>query len=206
MEKNGILEFERHGDIIVLTLNAPHNNSRSGSALADPDVIRSWLCETGLKGAVITGSGNNFFEYADYTATMARKSEALEISEDIALGKRALLAISNSPVPVVAAIRGLCLGAGLEIALACHLRVVSHCAVMGFTEASHGIMPCFGGTLSVETVGLKNVMPLLLPSERISGSQARELGLVQHVALKKDVFGKALEILDAMTKGKPRRR
>jgi enoyl-CoA hydratase len=91
-------------------------------------------------------------------------------------------AIANSPVPVVAAIDGWCLGAGLEMALACDLRLASDAARFGFPEMALGTYPGAGGAVLLpRVVGPARALSLLLSTQRLDAAQALDAGLVTSV-------------------------
>jgi len=189
--KSGILEFSRQNDIAVITINNPPRNRLPDPVFTNPAVLHSHLSEVGLRGAVIVGAGKNFCEGAAIDSNVPE-----DIHKRITEGKRILDIIEESPVPVIAAINGACFGAGLEIALACHIRVVGTSALLGFPEADLGIMPGLAGTLrSIEEVDYRNALPLLLSSEYVSGEQAVGLNLAHYAVPRQQVLDKAFEVL-----------
>lgn len=199
MWKSGIIEFVKEGHIGILTINNPPKNRLADPVIADPDVLRKWFGDEGLRGAILTGSGNNFSEGADLNSLEAAASDPESLLRKLNRGKEALTVLKDSPVPVVAAIKGACFGGGLEIALACHIRVVADTALLGFPEAELSLLPGLGGTISsVEEITVRYALPLLLSSEMITGEKAFEIGLAQHVVQRKHVFDKAREVLENM--------
>uniref|UniRef100_A0A914ENK0 Enoyl-CoA hydratase n=1 Tax=Acrobeloides nanus TaxID=290746 RepID=A0A914ENK0_9BILA len=102
--------------------------------------------------------------------------------------------IASLPFPVIAAIEGFALGGGLELALACDIRVANKDAKMGLTETKLAIIPGAGGTQRLtRAVGLSRAKELIFTGRMIAGEEAARIGLVSH-AVEKDAFGKALEI------------
>jgi enoyl-CoA hydratase/carnithine racemase len=101
------------------------------------------------------------------------------------------------PVPTLALVRGHTLGGGLELALACDLRVASSDAVVGFPEARLGLLPGAGGTQRVtELLGRSRALELLYTGRRIDAGEALRLGLVNRVAPPESVEEAARELLD----------
>lgn len=199
MERNGVLNFERKGDIAHLTISNPPRNRLPDPVIADPVVLKGWLNQPGLRGAIITGAGNNFSEGAEL-----RGKEFDRLDERLDCGKKSLDALEQSPVPVVAAINGACFGGGLEIALACHLRVVGSTSLLGFPEGDLGLLPGLGGTWrATQVIGLRKALPFLLSSERVTGDRAVELGLAHYSVPRQEVVNKALEVLQRMIGDKP---
>ena len=91
--------------------------------------------------------------------------------------------IANFPLPIAAAIRGYCLGGGLDLALACHARIATYDASFGHPGASLGLITGWGGTQRLtRLIGKAAAIQLLLTAERVPASQALTLGLVDELA------------------------
>jgi enoyl-CoA hydratase len=96
--------------------------------------------------------------------------------------------IANLPFPVVAAIRGYCLGGGLDLALACHARVAAYDASFGHPGTSLGLITGWGGTQRLtRLIGRTAATQLLLTAERVPASQALTLGLVDELVPSSDL-------------------
>lgn len=119
---------------------------------------------------------------------------------------RTLLAmIEASQKPVVAAIEGICLGGGLELALACHYRVATEGARLGFPEITLGLLPGAGGTQRApRLIGAMAALDLMLTGRQIDASEASELGLIDQVA-ESDALAASLQALAECAYLKPRR-
>ncbi len=203
MERSGILEFEIDSHIAVLKINNPPKNRLSDPVIVAPEVLKKWLNTPGLRGAVLTGEGNNFSEGADLDSIQTLRTNPEEMERKLNQGKKVLSILKESPVPVMAAIKGACFGGGLEIALACHVRIAANTALFAFPEADLGILPGLGGTLyCVEEIMLNYALPFILSSEMLSGEKALELGLVQYLVPRKEVFSKAIQLLNSIVDGK----
>ncbi|HVP69358.1 MAG TPA: enoyl-CoA hydratase-related protein [Anaeromyxobacteraceae bacterium] len=135
-----------------------------------------------LRCVVLTGSGERAF-----CAGADLKERASMSEEDVhafheAL-RRAFRAVETSPQAFVAAINGAALGGGLELALACDLRVAVATAEMGLPEVGLGIIPGAGGTVRLpRTVGVGRAKDLILTGRRVGAAEALALGLVSRVA------------------------
>ncbi len=192
--RSGIIDFDKQGDIAILTLRNPPRNRLPDPVFVDPDILYQHLHEQGLRGVILTGEGNNFCEGAAIDSNVPE-----DIHHRMNEGKRILDLIEESPVPVIAAINGACFGGGLEVALACHIRIVGASAMLGFPEAELGIMPGLAGTLrSVEELGYSHALPLLLSSEYVSGEKAVELGIAHYVVPRQKVLNKAFEVFGSI--------
>lgn len=98
------------------------------------------------------------------------------------VGSRAFGAIAEAPVPVIGQIDGWCLGGGLELALACDLRVASRDSILAFPEVTLGNTPAWGGVPRlVAQVGPGRAKELLLTGRRLRADEARDLGLIEVV-------------------------
>jgi len=93
---------------------------------------------------------------------------------------------------VIAAINGMCLGGGLELAISCHMRVASERARMGLPEINLGIIPGFGGTQRLtRLLGTAKAMELILTGDMVTAPEAKELGLVNKVVPDGEVLKQA---------------
>jgi enoyl-CoA hydratase/carnithine racemase len=100
--------------------------------------------------------------------------------------------IANFPLPIVAAIRGYCLGGGLDLALACHARIATYDASFGHPGASLGLITGWGGTQRLtRLIGRTAATQLLLTAERVPASQALTLGLVDELVPSPDLVAAA---------------
>ncbi|MDV8070580.1 3-hydroxyacyl-CoA dehydrogenase NAD-binding domain-containing protein [Rhodococcus sp. IEGM 1366] len=160
------------GDVVVVTIDNPPVNAGSHA-------VRSGLLAElakardidGLRGVVITGSGANFYSGSDireFDGPLAEPQLPAVIRE-----------IESLPVPVVAAISGLALGGGFELALGCDLRIADRTAVVGLPEVGLGIIPGAGGTVRLpRLVGATSALELIGTAARIKADQAHELGIL----------------------------
>jgi len=130
---------------------------------------------------VITGSGDKAF-VAGADIGEIREQSPTEARSFSQFGQNLMSMIQSLDKPVIAAINGYALGGGMELALACHLRVASRNARLGLPEIKLGIMPGFGGTQRlVRLVGSTLALELALSGDPISAERAYELGLVNRV-------------------------
>ena len=106
--------------------------------------------------------------------------------------------------PVIAAVSGYALGGGLELAMACHLRVFADTAKVGMPETSLGLIPGYGGTQRLpQLVGRGRAMELLLTGDMIDAQHAYEIGLTNAVCSPKELESKVLELASAILKNAP---
>ncbi len=130
---------------------------------------------------VLTGAGDKAF-VAGADISEIREQSPTEARSFSQFGQNLMSMIQSLDKPVIAAINGYALGGGMELALACHLRVASSNARLGLPEIKLGIMPGFGGTQRlVRLVGSTVALEMALGGEPITAERAYELGLVNRV-------------------------
>ncbi len=148
-------------------------------------------------GIIITGAGQKAFvagaDIAEFASFDSVKGEKL--ARD---GQRLVFnQIENSKKPVIAAINGFALGGGLELALACHIRIASDNAKMGLPEVSLGLIPGYGGTQRLtQLVGKGKALEIILTADMITADEALKIGLVNHVVSQDELLTKAEEIMN----------
>lgn len=139
---------------------------------------------------IITGEGKAFSAGADINEVRTRTVTG-ELSTEAQLRRQLTRLTESLRLPTIAAINGFCLGAGLELALACTFRIASDNAKLGLPEINLGVIPGSGGTQRLaRMVGLGRAMEMVLLGEPIDASRAYAMGLVNSVHAK-------IELLDA---------
>ncbi|MDF2432385.1 MAG: enoyl-CoA hydratase [Mucilaginibacter sp.] len=148
-------------------------------------------------GIIITGAGQKSFVAG---ADIAEFSELNgEGGGDLARNGQATVfdLIENGSKPVIAAINGFALGGGLELAMACHIRIAAETAKMGLPEVTLGLIPGYGGTQRLtQLVGKGRAMEMIMTADMITASEAHQYGLVNHVVSQENLITKVEEILN----------
>jgi len=178
-----LLSAAQHDDILVLTLGSDDGFPRlERGILAEIEEQIAQLSEQrGLAGAVITGTERAFAVGAEISE-LASLTPALAF-EFSRYGQSVMRAVANSPKPVVAAIRGYCMGGGLDLALACHARIASSDAVFAHPGGSLGIITGWGGTQRLpRMIGRSRAIEMLVTGRRLDAEEAFACGLVQSIA------------------------
>jgi enoyl-CoA hydratase len=179
--------------VATVTINNPPANTLTMAVMTELEAaIDVLVADASVKTAVITGAGNMFVAGADIREVAALDSAAK--GRTVTLKGQAIFAkIEHSPKPVIAAVNGLfCLGGGLELAMACHMRVASERVRMGLPEIDLGIMPGFGGTQRLpRIVGPSKAAELILTGDKITGVEAKAIGLVNKVVPEGEVLKQA---------------
>jgi len=176
------LEGDEHG-IVVLGINRPKAMNALSKSLAADFVsaidavkfdknVRCVIIRSHVKGAFCAG--------ADLKERV--KMSPAEVAPAVAKGRAIIGAWENLPMPVIAAMDGVALGGGLEMALSCDLRVAASNAKMGLTETRLAIIPGGGGTQRLpRVIGVAKAKELTFTARVITGNEAAAIGLVNHV-------------------------
>lgn len=164
--------------VATVRLDRPKANALSGAVLAELADAASEL-EHDLPRAVVVTGGDRIFAAGADIAEFEERPVGWETARAF---HRALGAIAALPRVVIAAIEGYALGGGLELALACDLRVASSSAKLGLPEISLGLIPGGGGTQRLpRLVGLAVAKRLVLTGEPLTAAEALGVGLVDRV-------------------------
>jgi enoyl-CoA hydratase/carnithine racemase len=179
--------------VATVTITNPPANTLTMAVMTQLEAaIGALIADPAVKAAVVTGAGNMFIAGADIREIAGLDSAAK--GRTVTLKGQAIFnAIERSPKPIIAAINGLfCLGGGLELAMACHMRVASERVRMGLPEIDLGIMPGFGGTQRLpRIVGPSKAAELILTGDKITGVEAKAIGLVNKVVPEGEVLKQA---------------
>jgi enoyl-CoA hydratase len=192
------LLVETRDRILYITINRESKlNALNKVTLAELHhaVTNSFHDDT-IGGLIITGAGQKAFvagadisEFADFNT-----DEGRELARE---GQSKVFdVIQNSEKPIIAAINGFALGGGLELAMACHIRVAATTAKMGLPEVSLGLIPGYGGTQRLsQLIGRGRAMEMILTAEMVSAAEAYRTGLVNHVCEPDMIIEKSEEII-----------
>ncbi|MFT4256019.1 MAG: enoyl-CoA hydratase-related protein [Pseudoxanthomonas sp.] len=137
--------------------------------------------DPGVRVVVLTGSGPKAFVAGADIAEMAELG--VNAGREVSLrGQRLMRRIETLPKPVIAKVNGFALGGGLELAMACHLRIAADSAKVGQPEINLGLIPGFGGTQRLlRLAGRAATLELCLLGTPISAERAQQLGIVNRV-------------------------
>lgn len=178
--------LERAHDCAVLQLVSSDGTNRLGMARIVAlrcvmEELRSDAEGGRIKGLVITGNDKFFSAGADLNEiSVLNAAQAFEFS---CAGQALTLAIDRFPVPVIAVIRGYCMGGGMDLALACDYRIAAPNAVFGHRGASLGVMTGWGGTQRLpRLIGKARAMQMFLLAEMVKADKALRIGLVDRIA------------------------
>jgi enoyl-CoA hydratase len=194
------LTYHQDGAVGWITISNPPYNALTHPVFAELQELQHFLATPSLKCAILTGEGRHFCSGADVEAMRDQARDPEGFRPQLDLGKALLNEITFATVPILAMIRGSCLGAGLEIALACHFRIASENAILGFPETEHNIMPGFGGpVLAYEQKVRRPLLELILSGRMLSGKDAFDAGFVDQVVLTSKLQASSVEFLHSLT-------
>ncbi|HDD24001.1 MAG TPA: enoyl-CoA hydratase [Chloroflexi bacterium] len=192
------IRTETADKIAVLTIDHPPVNSLNRQVLTEMDqALDALLGDDDVKAIVVTGGGTNAFvagaDIPEIKALLEDPTDGYAAARDfLMLGQGVTLKIETSPKPVIAAINGFCLGGGLELAMACHMRICSDRARLGQPEINLGIIPGFGGTQRLPRLTNKGkALEMILTGDMITAQEAYRIGLVNKVVPAGAVFKEA---------------
>jgi len=193
------------GRVLTLTVNRPDKlnalhretllalDAAFAQAAADPDIGVVVLTGAGAKAFV---AGADIAEMADLPAIAGRDFGQI--------GQRLMRRIERMPKPVIAMVNGYALGGGLELAMACHLRIAADTARIGQPEINLGLIPGFGGTQRLlRLAGRGAALELCLLGEPIDAARAHQLGVVNRVVPADELEAATRQIAERLAQSAP---
>jgi enoyl-CoA hydratase/carnithine racemase len=183
MAENQFVKFSKDEAVGILTIERPPVNALNREAIGELEAAFDKLvADSEIKVVILTGGGHlAFIAGADVQeiAQIRSPEEGEQLAEK---GQQFINKVENCPKPVIAAINGICLGGGNELAMGCHIRVASDRAKFSQPEINLGIIPGFGGTQRLARLcGEAKAKELVLTGEMITAQEALRIGLVNRV-------------------------
>ena len=191
-----LIKVKVEDNIGTLTLASPPVNALSPAVLKEMQAALHQFKDQKVRAVIVTGSGATAFcAGADVKAMRDFESAPDKAAEFLQLGVDTFNAVENFPAPVLCAINNLTLGGGLELALACDIRISSDRARFGLPEVTLGLIPSWGGTARLpRVVGVGNAKEIIYTGQLINAQQANKIGLVNKVVPDGDEVRAALDI------------
>ncbi|MSP67577.1 MAG: enoyl-CoA hydratase/isomerase family protein [Alphaproteobacteria bacterium] len=178
------IRLEIHDRIATITLDDEARLNAMGLAMREELVAALRALEAGgeADGLIITGAGSRAFSAGADINELRTRTPASDLGSSAQLRREVPRLLETLRLPSVAAINGHCLGAGLELALACTFRLASDRVKLGLPEINLGVIPGSGGTQRLaRLVGLGKAMEMVLLGEPVTAEAARDMGLVHAV-------------------------
>jgi enoyl-CoA hydratase len=208
MEFQTIL-YDVRDQVGFVTFNRPDSMNAVNRLMARElvEACREIEDDPNIRVAIFTGAGEKAFsagmdlkERAESSSSPIERRQQ-KLSATINTQSRAVAAITK---PTIAAIRGYCVGGGLEFALACDMRVAAEDAKLGLAEVKRGLIPGAGGTQRLpRAVGVAKALEICLTGDNVTGSEAHHLGLVNIAVPAADVMRAAEDLAKRILKGAP---
>lgn len=191
------VQSEIQNGVLVITINRPDKlNALNKQTIEElHDTLVEAENESDIRSIILTGAGVKAFvagadiaEFSNYSV-----SEGKQLSS---IGHfKVFNFIENYSKPIIAAVNGFALGGGLELAMACHVRVVSDNAKMGLPEVSLGLIPGYGGTQRLaQLIGKGKAFEMIVTADMINAEEAYKWGLANYVTTQAELLNKCFEI------------
>ncbi len=189
--------YEKEGDLAILTFNRPEvRNALNYLAIDEAlEAVRDAEADESVRVIIVTGAGDRAFISGADIRELQERGTLTELEERS--GRRRVLThlLESISKPTIAAINGFATGGGLEVAMACNIRVTADTARLGLPEINLGIIPGNGGTQRLpRLVGKGRAMEMILTGDLIDAQEAYRIGLVNHVAPLAELMDKAKEL------------
>lgn len=182
----------------TISLHRPQQrNALNEALLAELSaVLDAWEADAAVQGIIITGSGPKAFAAGADISEVA----AWNVADGLAATLQRLFdRIQDFPKPTLAALNGVAMGGGLELAMSCDIRIATTEAQMGLPEVGLGVLPSAGGTQRLSRlVGTGRALEMILTGRALSAGQAERYGLVTSVVAAEDLLGTAAEIMSTI--------
>ena len=200
------VEFELVDGVATVTLNRPEKLNA-----IDPEMrqqLRAVWQRIGsdqqIRACVVTGAGDRAFCVGSDLVATAGTPPAAATDMIADQGPGHLLAGMDHDIPMIAAVNGLAIGGGFEIALGCDIRLAAKNAEFGFSEVRVGSIPGAGGTQRLpRAIGQSTAMYMLLTGDRIDARRAYESGLVSEVLPREQLLARAQAIASRIAQNAP---
>jgi len=199
------VQVEIEDGIAIVRVNRPDKlNALNAALIAQLDeAFRALAADDSARALVLTGAGEKAFVAGADIGELATMDPIGGVRTS-RQGQDAFRFLERMPKPVIAAVNGFALGGGLELALACHLRLASENAKFGLPEVKLGIIPGYGGTVRLpRLVGKGRALELILSGEMIDAPEAYRIGLVNRVVPQSELLDTARTLAGKITANGP---
>ncbi len=171
-------------EIAVLSINRPQSlNALNADTLREiGEALDAVLEDNATRALILTGAGDRAFVAGADISEFGNLEDVFSGREMALGGQDVMNTVAAMPIPTIAAVNGFALGGGLELALACDLRVASRTARFGLPEVSLGLIPGYGGTQRLaRLIGEGRALDLILTGRHVEADEALMLGIVNRV-------------------------
>ncbi|MCK6263422.1 enoyl-CoA hydratase [Vibrio sp. ZSDE26] len=204
LSTNSLLVSEAENHVVTITMNNPPANTWTAQSLRELKYLVETLeQDNDVYALVITGQGEKFFSAGADLKLFAEGDKAVALEMATAFGE-AFEALSSFRGVTIAAINGYAMGGGLEVALACDIRIAEDQAVMALPEAKVGLLPCAGGTQNLTAlVGEGWAKRIILCGEQINAERAVSIRLIEEKVETEKALEAAVELAKSVSNQSP---
>lgn len=192
--------------VLVITINRPDKlNALNKQTIEElHETLVEAENQSDIRAVILTGSGQKAFvagadiaEFSNFSVEQGKQLSAIGHFKIFNF-------IENFSKPIIAAVNGFALGGGLELAMACHIRVVSENAKMGLPEVSLGLIPGYGGTQRLaQLVGKGKAFEMVVTADMINAADALKWGLANYVTTQDELLNKCFDITGKISSKSP---
>lgn len=196
-----VVEYEKKGKIATITINRPgamNAMNREVYRLLE-QVMEDVERDDGVWVAIVTGAGDRAFSAGADLKEYAREPFAEFFQRSFPRWYHSMFSIK----PFIAAINGYCLAGGLELAMACDIRIASENAQLGSPEVRWGVLHGWGATTLPKSVPMSSALEMLLSGEFINAQEAYRLGMVSRVVPPDKLISTAESLADRICENAP---
>jgi len=201
--KSDLVLYEKEKEIGLITINRPevYNALNHRLLIELGEVIEQIKKDSQIGAVILTGAGEKAFVSGADINELSAMNSSISGFNTSREHQSVLNQLEHLGKPSIAAINGFCLGGGLELAMACTLRIASERAMLGLPELSLGIVPGYGGTQRLpRLVGRGKAAEMILTAKPIDAQEAFRIGLVNQVVSAKELILKAREMAESILK------
>ena len=198
------LKVEVRGHTALVTIDNPGANTWDTQSLpALKELVEKLNADKNIYALVLTGAGEKFFSAGADLKLFADGDPENARAMAVYFGE-AFESLADFRGVSIAAVNGFAMGGGLEVAMACDIRIAEEQAQMALPEAKVGLLPCAGGTQRLSwLVGEGWAKRMILCGERINAATAERIGLVEEVVAKGEALDKALALAEQVGQQSP---
>ena len=192
------LEWTIMQGIGQLTLNQPPSNTMTMAFFREMKALVHEISSMpGLKAVVVSGNGRHYSSGADISELLGQANQQTMLEN-----YKSFVMLEQLKIPVISAIRGVCLGSAFELALFSHFRICATDTVLGLPESTFNLMPGIGGIRRVAALaGKAKAIEIILRGLTFPAGEAREMGLVDAVVPKTEVIPLSIAFANALPGG-----
>jgi enoyl-CoA hydratase len=202
--QNLLIQHKARIQYIIINRESKLNALNKATLAELHEAFNEAFNNSAVGGIIITGAGQKAFvagaDISEFSALDANGGKELAMQGHT----NVFNLIENGCKPVIAAVNGFALGGGLELAMACHIRIASDNAKMGLPEVTLGLMPGYGGTQRLpQLVGKGKALEMIMTADMITAADAHQYGLVNYVTTQEELIPKAEELMNKILQRAP---